>query len=180
MRALARARLRVTVLLIGLFGMASAGAGEHYDGMPDGSGSYEDLVALFQEFLEWKDPARASGNVPNRDIAGKATEIYPDYGEDAVNERRAKMQALQARLEDMAVADWERHQQVDYLAVRSRFDQHDFTLNVSRPWSRDPGFYVDQMLRITSRICRSPTTIPLPCAPDSKRYRCSSTRPKPI
>ena len=149
MKILARATQRATVLLIGLFGLASAGTAQHYEGMPDGSGSYEDFVALFQEFLEWKDPARASGNVPNRDIAGRATEVYPDYGEDAVNERRARMGALQTRLEDMAVGDWERHQQVDYLAVRSRFDQHDFTLNVSRPWSRDPGFYVDQMLRIT-------------------------------
>lgn len=127
----------------------AAMAGDRYEGMPDGSGSYDDLVSLFQEFLEWKDPARARGNVPNKDIAGKPTEVYPDYSEKVVNERRAKMQDLQARLEDMAVVDWELHQQVDYLAVRSRFDQHDFTLNVSKPWSRDPGFYVDQMLRIT-------------------------------
>ena len=123
--------------------------GARYEGMPEGSGSYSDLVSLFQEFLEWKDPARARGNVPNKDIAGRPTEVYPDYSEKAVNERRARMEDLQTRLEDMAVVDWELHQQVDYLAVRSRFDQHEFTLNVSRPWSRDPGFYVDQMLRIT-------------------------------
>ena len=128
---------------------SKAAAGVRLEGMPEGYGSYEDLVALFQEFLEWKDPARAAGNVPNRDIAGKPTEVYPDYGEAAVNRRRAMMRDFQARLEDMAVVDWEFDQQVDYLAVRSRFDQHDFTLNVSRPWSRDPGFYVDQMLRIT-------------------------------
>ncbi|MBT8100637.1 MAG: DUF885 domain-containing protein, partial [Gammaproteobacteria bacterium] len=120
-----------------------------YEGMPEGSGDYDDLVSLFQEFLEWKDPARARGNVPNKDIAGKPAEVYPDYSEAAVNARRQKMRMFQARLEDMAVVDWERSQQAEYLAVRSRFDQHDFTLNVSRPWSRDPGFYVDQMLRIT-------------------------------
>ena len=118
-------------------------------GIPDGSGSYEEFVALFEEFLLWKDPARARGDIPNRDIAGNATEVYPDYSEQAVNERRNKMDAFQARLEDMSVIDWSLHEQADYLAVRSRFDQHDFTLNVSRPWSRDPGFYVDQMLRIT-------------------------------
>ncbi len=141
--------LVAAALIIPLVTGNAAKAGAHYEGMPDGSGSYEDLVSLFQEFLEWKDPARARGNVPNKDIAGKPTEVYPDYGKKAVSERRAKMRDLQARLEDMAVADWELHQQIDYLAVRSRFDQHDFTLNVSRPWSRDPGFYVDQMLRIT-------------------------------
>lgn len=119
------------------------------EGMPEGEGSYQDLVALFQEFLQWKDPARAQGNVPNRDIAGAATEIYPDYGAEAVAGRRAQMQEYQSRLVDMAVAGWPLDQQVDYLAVRSRFDQHQFTLDVSRPWSRDPGFYVDQMLRLT-------------------------------
>lgn len=136
-------------LIITLISSGAASAGARYDGMPDGSGSYDDLVPLFQEFLEWKDPAKARGTVPNKDIAGKPTEIYPDYGEKAVKQRRRKMQELQARLEDMAVVDWALPEQVDYLAVRSRFDQHDFTLNVSRPWSRDPGFYADQMLRIT-------------------------------
>ena len=123
--------------------------GVQLEGMPGGSGGYDDLVALYQEFLEFSDPERASGDRPNRDIAGRPTEVYPDYGEAAVEQRRGTMEALQDRLEDMAVLDWTLDQQVDYLAVRSRFDQYDFTLNVSRPWSRDPGFYVDQMLRIT-------------------------------
>ena len=29
--------------------------------------------------------------------------------------------------------------QVDYLAVRAQMDLADFTLNVTRPWARDPG-----------------------------------------
>ena len=123
--------------------------GVQLDGMPSGSGSYDDLVSLYEEFLQFSDPERASGDRPNRDIAGRPTGVYPDYGEAAVDQRRETIQTLQERLEDMAVVDWELHQQADYLAVRSRFDQFDFTLNVSRPWSRDPGFYVDQMLRIT-------------------------------
>jgi len=139
----------VAALFLSLLTGSAAMAGTRYEGMPEGAGSYDDLVSLFQEFLLWKDPARARGNVPNKDIAGKPTEVYPDYSEAAINERRGRMQDLQARLEGMAVVDWEHHQQVDYLAVRSRFDQHDFTLNVSKPWSRDPGFYADQMLRIT-------------------------------
>ena len=129
--------------------LCAGAAGARMEGMPDGTGSYEDLVSLFHEFLEWKDPAKARGNVPNRDIVGSATDVYPDYGEDAVLQRRAQMREFQERLADMAVVDWEQHQQIDYLAVRSRFDQDDFILNVSRRWSRDPGFYVDQMLRIT-------------------------------
>jgi hypothetical protein len=141
------AAVTLLVLLLSALQYQAGGAGP--EGMPDGSGTYDDLVPLFQEFLEWTDPSRASGNVPNRDIAGSATDVYPDYGGAAVERRRDKMRDFQARLEDMAVVDWELDQQVDYLAVRSRFDQHDFLLNVSRSWSRDPGFYVDQMLRIT-------------------------------
>ena len=139
----------VTLLILFLTAFQWQAGGVRLEGMPDGSGTYDDLVPLFQEFLEWTNPARASGNVPNRDIAGSATDVYPDYSEAAVERRRAKMRDFQDRLEDMAVVDWELDQQIDYLAVRSRFDQHDFLLNVSRPWSRDPGFYVDQMLRIT-------------------------------
>ena len=144
-----RFALAAAALVWALGSFASPARAAALEGMPEGEGSYQDLVSLFQEFLEWKDPARARGNVPNRDIAGAATEIYPDYGAEAVAARRTQMQEYQSRLADMAVAGWPLDQQVDYLAVRSRFDQHQFTLDVSRPWSRDPGFYVDQMLRVT-------------------------------
>ena len=142
---------KALALLIAIVALPSMGQsdGVQLEGMPGGSGSHDDLVALYQEFLEFSDPERASGDRPNRDIAGSPAEVYPDYGEAAVERRRETMRSLQDRLEDMAVVDWDLDQQVDYLAVRSRFDQFDFTLNVSRPWSRDPGFYVDQMLRIT-------------------------------
>ena len=140
------------VAAIVLVFMASAGnaaPGTQIEGMPSGSGSHDDLVALFQEFLAWQDPERARGDRPIQDMAGKAAEIHPDYGADAVAERVARMEGYQDRLADMAVVDWTLEQQVDYLAVRSRFDQHEFTLKISRPWSRDPGFYVDRMLRLT-------------------------------
>ena len=140
--------LALSTALVALPSMGQSD-GVQLEGMPSGSGSYDDLVALYQEFLEFSDPERASGDVPLRDIAGRPAEVYPDYGVAAVEQRRATMDDLQDRLEDMAVVDWALDRQVDYLAVRSRFDRYDFTLNVSRPWSRDPGFYVDQMLRIT-------------------------------
>jgi len=133
-----------------LIAATSAGAaGKRYDGMPDGSGSYDDLVELYGEFLEWKDPAKANRTNPLRDVAGQTTDVYPDYGSAAVDARRDKMADFQKRLKDMAVVDWPLSQQAEYLAVRSRFDQHQFILDVSRPWSRDPGFYVDQTLRVT-------------------------------
>ncbi len=140
-------RLAGTAILVWL--LAPFATAARLEGMPEGSGSYDDLLALFQEFLAWQDPERASGERPNRDIAGAAADVHPDHGAAAVAERVARMEAFQQRLEDMAVTSWPLAQQVDYLAVRSRFDQHEFTLKISRPWSRDPGFYVDRMLRLT-------------------------------
>ena len=99
-------------------------------GMPDGRGSYDDLVALFDEFDEWRDSNFT-------------------YDAATVAARQTEMAKFQERLTDMAVGEWGLAQQVDYLAVRSRFDQVEFRLRVSRPWFRDPGFYADQMLRVT-------------------------------
>lgn len=136
----------VAIVLLAAPTPSVAAAGAAMEGMPSGSGTHADLVALLQEFLEWEDPARAAGENELKDVAGKAVDKYPDYSNEAVQQRRAKMKTLQAKLLDMNVTAWERRDQVDYLAVRARFDQNEFTLNVSKPWSRDPGFYVDQML----------------------------------
>ncbi|MEL0189094.1 MAG: DUF885 family protein [Alphaproteobacteria bacterium] len=117
--------------------------------IPAGAGSYEDLVALLDEFVEWKDPSGTKPRQIIRDVAGQAIEPVPDYSDAAVEERRGQMRGFQARIKDMNVAAWDRARQIDYLAVRSRLDQQDFVLNRFRPWSRDPGFYADRMLRVT-------------------------------
>lgn len=117
--------------------------------IPAGAGSYEDLVALLDEFVEWKDPSGTKPRQIIRDVAGQAIEPVPDYSDAAVEERRVQMRGFQARIKDMNVAAWDRARQIDYLAVRSRLDQQDFVLNRFRPWSRDPGFYADRMLRVT-------------------------------
>ena len=102
-------------------------------GIPSGKGDYSDLVVLFDEFLAFRDAAD-----------GRA-----DFNAKAVATRQERMQQFQARIDDMGVASWDRARQVDYLAVRSRLDQYEFTLRRTRPWARDPGFYVDRMLWVT-------------------------------
>jgi len=100
------------------------------DGIPTGKGSYPDLVELFDEFLAFRDSGDAEA----------------DFSAQAVAQRRGQMQQFQARIDDMNVKSWDQPRQVDYLAVRSRLNQYDFSLNRIRPWARDPGFYVDKML----------------------------------
>jgi hypothetical protein len=103
------------------------------DGIPAGEGSYPQLVELFSEFQDFRD----------------ASDAKSDFSTRLVTQRRERMQQFQNRLDDMNVVSWDRGQQVDYLAVRSRFNQYDFTLQRLRPWARDPGFYVDKMLWVT-------------------------------
>ncbi|MFT4720748.1 MAG: hypothetical protein ACI9SB_001920 [Candidatus Azotimanducaceae bacterium] len=141
--------LVVAATLLMLATTAAGAVGQRLDGMPNGSGSYADLVELYGEFLAWKDPATASRTNPLRDVAGQMPDVYPDYGTKAVKQRRQTLADFQKRLRDMAVVDWELSQQADYLSIRSRVDKHQFMLDVARPWSRDPGFYVDQTLRVT-------------------------------
>ena len=141
--------LLARILLVAVLASATRlAAAADAAGPPQGKGTHADLVALLDEFLQWQDPARAKGN-NDEWLVETAGKDASDFSAAAVDKRRAKMQELQAKLADMNVASWNRKQQVDYLAVRARFDQENFTLNVSKPWSRDPGFYVDQMLRVT-------------------------------
>ncbi|WP_165357292.1 DUF885 family protein [Sphingosinicella sp. CPCC 101087] len=103
-------------------------------GPPRGPGSYEDFVAFFTEFHEWRSSRPADGVV--------------DYSPAAVDRRREQLRAFQARLPAFSVATWDRHKQVDYLAVRAQLDLEDFTLNVTKPWARDPGMYIDEIQRL--------------------------------
>jgi hypothetical protein len=138
-----RAKGLVTALLLAGsampagFGIAPAIAQQtapEPDGPPRGRGSHADLVALFTAFDAWSKPRAVNGVV--------------DYSPAAVEKRRAELREFQAQLPDFAVASWDRHQQVDYLAVRAQMDLQDFSLNILKPWARDPGMYVDELQRL--------------------------------
>jgi hypothetical protein len=115
--------------------------------IPAGRGSYEDLVTLFEEFLEFRAADRGLMQIITWDEQGRAISPVSDYSPASIAAQKELMQKFQARIEDMNVVAWEHSQQVDYLAVRSRLDQFDFILQLVRPWNRDPGLYVDQMLQ---------------------------------
>ncbi len=138
--------LRACLISLPLYFVSPVGA---YEGMPNGARTYVEFVELFDSFLAWQDPERARKAQPLVDVAGIETDVYPDFGAGAMNARLAELGEFQAALGDFAVDEWPREQQVEFLAVRARMDQEEFTLRISRPWSRDPGFYVDRMLRVT-------------------------------
>jgi hypothetical protein len=111
---------------------------------PRGKGTYDSFLALYEQFRGAKVPSawNANFNDPSSPNHGLI-----DYGAEATAARLATLAALRARLDDMNVAGWPRSQQAEYLAVRAQFDAQEFLLRVSRPWARDPGFYVDQLQR---------------------------------
>lgn len=94
---------------------------------------YTDLIKLTETFFTWK----SDGSDPLEQSTKQATN------------RLKELKSMQMQLKNIAVADWDRAKQVDYLALRAAMDQHDFMLQVSKPWARDPGFYIDRMQRLT-------------------------------
>ncbi len=113
---------------------------------PSGNGSYNDLKQIFETFQVSKTPSawNANFNDPNAPNHG-----FIDYGADATAARLRKIEELRTALDDLNVAAWKRPRQAEFLAVRAQIDAELFRLRVSRPWARDPGFYVDQLLRFT-------------------------------
>lgn len=130
-RVVSQVGLCLLLLASAAITQATEDRGKHYDGMPRGNEPYEALVVLWDEFRAWRDGARS------------------DYSKDAIARRLEELTAFRARLDNMAVDRWPLSQQAEFLAVRAKFDQQEFTLRVTRPWARDPGFYLDRMLRVT-------------------------------
>lgn len=111
--------------------------------------SYQQLVGLLDDFREFRDPQGQQARQIIRDVAGHSIDPVADYSEASIRWQLGQMRQFQNRINALDITSWSRAQQVDYLAVRSRLDQHQFILQRSRPWARDPGFYVDRMLRVT-------------------------------
>ncbi|MGH9530899.1 MAG: DUF885 family protein [Terriglobales bacterium] len=99
------------------------------------------LLALHKEF---------------QDLKARIKDGVPDYTPKSIEARRLKLVALRRRLDAMNPSNWPVAEQVDYRLVRAQMDAMDFEHRVLRPWSRDPGFYVD-LLRVAAY-----TRLPVP------------------
>ncbi|HJR60121.1 MAG TPA: DUF885 family protein [Vicinamibacterales bacterium] len=91
------------------------------------SGSYQDLVTLFEEFVAFERPALVDG--------------APDYSSSALAGKARALKVLQARLTALDPASWPLDQRIDHALVRALMNGLDFDLRVLRPWQRDPAFY---------------------------------------
>ena len=93
-----------------------------------GRGDYDDLVQLFQDFRELQKQ--------------KMTDWVPNYTPAAMEEQRRGLLDFQKRLQAMDISDWPVDQKVEYHLVRAEMNGLDFYQRVLKPWSRDPGFYL--------------------------------------
>ncbi len=92
-----------------------------------GQGSYEGLLALFDEWRAFERPALREG--------------APDYTAAAVGRRQEELKRFQARLAAIGPAAWPIEQRIDYDLVRAQMNGLEFDIRWLRPWERDPAFY---------------------------------------
>lgn len=106
--------------------------------------SYNELVTLFDEFREVKSNKvwSAAFDDPN------ARYGIADYNRSVMQKRLKHVEKFQSKLKTIDPSTWPRDRKVDYLIVKSQIAKEIFYLTVSRPWARDPGAYVDPLLRL--------------------------------
>ena len=91
------------------------------------STSYDDLVALFEEWREFERPEFADG--------------VPDYTAGAMAAQRDELATYQRRLDAIDPSGWPIEQQIDHRLVRAEMNGLDFDHRVRRPWANNPAFY---------------------------------------
>ena len=93
-----------------------------------GSGTHDDLLQLFDDFRVFQEPAIVDG--------------APDYTAEAMEAQRQGLEDYKRRLQAIDISEWTISEQIDHHLVRAEMNGLDFHHRVTRPWSRDPAFYL--------------------------------------
>ena len=91
------------------------------------STSYDDLVALFEEWREFEKPEFIDG--------------VSDYTAEAMAIQHRELAGYQQRLVAIDPSGWPVSQQVDHHLVRAEMNGLDFDHRVRKPWVQNPAFY---------------------------------------
>lgn len=95
--------------------------------IPD-TNKYQDLIQLFNDFRAIQDPV--------------IIDDVPDYSSDAMTKQKIALDNLQKRLALFDTTGWPISNRVEYHLVKAEMHGLEFYHKVLRPWSRDPGFYL--------------------------------------
>ena len=96
--------------------------------IPSVKNKYQDLVKIFQDFRAIQKPSITDG--------------VPDYSPKAMAHQKASLDNLQAQLALIDTAGWSVSDRVEYHLVKAEMNGLEFYHMVLKPWSRDPGFYL--------------------------------------
>ena len=96
--------------------------------IPSVKNKYQDLVKIFQDFRAIQKPSITDG--------------VPDYSPKAMAHQKASLDNLQAQLALIDTAGWSVSDRVEYHLVKAEMHGLEFYHMVLKPWSRDPGFYL--------------------------------------
>jgi len=116
----------VVVVLAGLFGSLPAASEETDAG-------WSDLVAIDAELGNLREPQTLDG--------------VPQFGREAMQNRASAIETLQGRLAQIDPSAWSVAGKVDYLLVWAGANGMEFEHRVTRPWQRDPIFYLNLVRR---------------------------------
>jgi len=129
-------------LVVGFLSLSLLWASAVHASEPDAQG-YDRLVELHEELRDFMVPGFTAGVVLE-----SGARIGEAYADNLMAEKLAGLERFETQLEEMPVQTWSRPRQVDYLAVKSILNGYRFNLEVLRPWKRDPGFYLDPLMRV--------------------------------
>ncbi|MBI1872319.1 MAG: hypothetical protein HYS05_00345, partial [Acidobacteria bacterium] len=110
------------VLIVGL------APASHTDDRAQRTTSYNDLIALFNDWRAFQKP--------------RLVNDVPDYRAASMAAQHRELAAYQRRLQAIDPSGWPIHQQADYHIVRAEMNGLDFDHRVLRPWANNPAFYV--------------------------------------
>ena len=109
-------RLKLVLLLLVIAAVCSATS---QTTMASSKGEYSDLVALLDEFIEFKDPAGDQPRQIIRDVAGQAIDPVADHSEQSIAEQTQKVLDFQKRLDGFDVTDWNRSQRTSRIEMET-------------------------------------------------------------
>lgn len=135
----------VTLILAAVSPAAHAGESAFTEAAtaPAATGTHADLVVLHQELRDYMVPGFTSSVVLD-----SGARVGEQYADTLMANKLHGLEQFERRLQALDVSSWPRDQQVEFLAVKSLLNGYRFNLEVLRSWKRDPGFYLDPLLRL--------------------------------
>jgi hypothetical protein len=90
--------------------------------------THEELVTFFREWREFQHPIIVDG--------------VPDYSAQAMEAQHRELANYQAKLVAFDTTGWSITEQIDTHIIRAEMNGLDFDHRVTRPWTRNPAFYM--------------------------------------